>query len=168
MRNQPSLRNTRRRPRSGSIMAGIKRLNVTVFKIRKSASHLYVSRSGDLSWPFRTGVTLPRGTRNAIEFSHTFSRPKNVPDSRFHILDEHVSHGLILLSLRCRIQGQDPQPCGHFRPLIDQPRHRTLQIDIRCRAIRLPALQNEIPPQGRIDVSFEVDELVRLLDRPGS
>ena len=88
-------------------MAGIQRLNVTVFQIRKFASHLYVSRSGDLSWPFRTGVTLPRGIRNAIEFSHTFSRPENVPDSRFHILDEHVSHAPILLSLRRQIQSQD-------------------------------------------------------------
>jgi hypothetical protein len=34
-------------------MASIKGLNVTVFQIRKFASHLSVSRSGDLSWPFR-------------------------------------------------------------------------------------------------------------------
>lgn len=88
-------------------MAGIKRLNVTVFQIRKFASHRYVSRSGDLSWPFRTGVTLPRGIRNAIEFSHTFSRPKNVPDSRFHILDEHVSRCLTCLAFDAEFQGQD-------------------------------------------------------------
>lgn len=31
-----------------------------------------------------------------------------------------------------------------------------------------PELQNEMPPQGRIDVRLEVDEPVRLLDQPGS
>lgn len=49
-RNQRSLRNTRRSSRTWSI----KRLNATVFQIRKFASHLSVSRSGDLNWPFRT------------------------------------------------------------------------------------------------------------------
>jgi hypothetical protein len=127
----------------------------------------YVSRSGDLSWPFQTGVTLPRGIRNAIEFSHTFSRPKNVPKFGFHILDEHVSRCPTCLAFDAELSAKTTT----VRPLPSADRSATTQ-DAAVRqplsSCSLPALQNEMPPQGRIDVRLEVDDPVRLLARPES
>jgi len=103
--------------------------------------------------------------RNRV-FAHIL-KTKKCSQFGFHILDEHVSRCPTCLAFDAELRAKTTT----VWPLPSADRSATTQ-DAAVRqplsSCGLPALQNEMPPQGRIDVRLEVDDPVRLLARPES